>query len=241
MDLLFDMPVLGADGRVAGQLDRLLVSATEAEVTHVAVRSDLASVELLVPLSLVENTLRGGLRLRIPSAQLLAMPRYYAGRTDVPPTGRIDVLQADARAALAGREFVDSLAPGELEHLSRQEQPNAPAARHEAEQHLALSNAMRVRVDTAELGPEAEVQLAGGLRGRLKGLGTEQDRNLVAQLRFFLPDYGELLAPSSRLGDLRERPIMVSATPADLEQHAVTPVANYVELEGSDARAARGE
>jgi len=241
MDLLFEMPAKGSDGQDVGKLDRLLVSAGESEVTDVVIRSEMVSEELLVPLSLVQATERGELLLRILSAQLPAMPRYYEGRSDVPPVGRMDVRSPEGTAGLAGREFVDGLAPGELEQLQRQKRPHRRAAREDAEQRLALSDAMRVRVDTAELGPETEVQLIGGLRAQLRGIGTEQDRNLAVQLREFHHDYGELLVPDSRFGDLRDRPIPVSGTPAELEQHTSTPVAQHVELEDSDARAARTE
>lgn len=238
MNLLFEMRVTGYDGEAAGTLDRVLVSAGEGEVTHVVIRSDIVSEDLLVPLSLVQSTDRGELRLRIPAAQLAAMPRYYEGRSNVPPVERMEI-PPESQTTLAGREFVDSLAPGEIEQL-RQKRPS-PAARQDAEQRLALSNAMRVRVDATELGPDTDVETAGGLRARLIGLGTDQDRNLTVQLRITHPDYGELLVPGSRLGDLRDRPIQISATPAELEQHAATPVAQYVELEESNAAAAHQE
>ena len=75
MNLLFGMPVKGSDGQDGGKLDRLLVAAAEHEVTHVVVRSDMVSEDLLVPLSLVQDTERGELHLRLPAAQLMAMPR----------------------------------------------------------------------------------------------------------------------------------------------------------------------
>jgi hypothetical protein len=241
MNLLFEMPVKGSDGQDAGQLDRVLISAGEGEVTHVVVRSELVSEELLLPLSLVQDTDRGELTLRVPAAQLSSMPRYYEGRSDVPPVGRMDIPSPEEQASLAGREFVDGLAPGELEQLRKQARRRRPGARLDAEQRLALADAMRVRVDTAELGPGDEVELTGGLRAQLRGIGTEQDRNLAVQLRVYHADYGELLVPDSRFGDLRDRPIRVSATPAELEQRASTPVAEYVELKTSDAQAAHRE
>ena len=79
------------------------------------------------------------------------MPRYYEGRSDVPPIGRMDVVTPQGTAGLAGREFVDGLAPGELEQLRKQKRRRKRAEREQAEQRLSLSDAMRVRVDTAEL------------------------------------------------------------------------------------------
>jgi hypothetical protein len=83
--------------------------------------------------------------------------------------------------------------------------------------------------------------MTGGLRAQLRGIGTEEDRNLAVQLRVFHHDYGELLAPGSQLGDVRDRPIQVSAQPAELAQRAGPPVARYVGLEGADAPAAHRE
>src|SRR5207249_1543961 len=96
------------------------------------------------------------------------------------------------------------------------------------EQQLALKESIGLREDTDELGPEVEVELAGGLRAQLKGIGTEPDRNLAVQLRIAHHDYGELLVPASRFGDLQDRPIRMSASPAELGQHAATPAAEYV-------------
>ena len=114
MELRLEAHVQTTDG-MGGTLADVVIDPVRKSVTHVVVRSELVSEELLLPLSLVQDTDHGELTLRVPAAQLPAMPRYYEGRSDEPANGRIDIVTPEGTSTLAGRQFVDGLAPGELE------------------------------------------------------------------------------------------------------------------------------
>ncbi|WP_437291917.1 hypothetical protein [Sorangium sp. So ce406] len=135
MQIDFDMPVVAGGGLEAGVLDRVLVDRERGIVTHVVLRSPLASEELLVPMDLVQGTAGGRLQLRPGRDELMALPRYYEGRTTAQPAGRVDT----------------SLVP----------QP--PERRQELEEALGVTDdtvelGPETRVMTAD---EAEVQLVG--------------------------------------------------------------------------------
>ncbi|WP_437683537.1 hypothetical protein [Sorangium sp. So ce131] len=90
MQIDFDMPVVADGGLDAGVLDRVLVDRERGVLTHVVLRSPLASEELLVSMDLVQGTAEGRLRLRSGRDELIALPRYYEGRTTAQPAGRVD-------------------------------------------------------------------------------------------------------------------------------------------------------
>ncbi|WP_437873386.1 hypothetical protein [Sorangium sp. So ce363] len=90
MQIDFEMPVMADGGLDAGVLDRVLVDRERGVLTHVVLRSPLASEELLISMDLVQGTADGHLRLRPGRDELLALPRYYDGRTTAQPPGRVD-------------------------------------------------------------------------------------------------------------------------------------------------------
>jgi len=90
MKLLFEMMVFGSDGQRAGWLDRVLVEPTRREVTHVVVRTERVSEEVLLAMSQVQGSADGRLLLHVTSDRLENLPRYYEGRVSSPPAGRVD-------------------------------------------------------------------------------------------------------------------------------------------------------
>jgi hypothetical protein len=90
MLLDFGMPAVDAAGLDAGVLDRVLVDGDRRAVTHLVLRTPVASEDVLVPMDLVEGTADGRLRLRPGRDGLRSLPRYYEGRTSEPPRGRVD-------------------------------------------------------------------------------------------------------------------------------------------------------
>lgn len=90
MNLRFEMAVVGSDGDDLGWLDRVLVNARTRELTHVVIRANRLSEEVLLNLSEVEGNVGGRLILRVADGDLDHKPRYYEGRKSVPPALRVD-------------------------------------------------------------------------------------------------------------------------------------------------------
>ncbi|WP_437878858.1 hypothetical protein [Sorangium sp. So ce513] len=135
MQIDFDMPVIAGGGLDAGVLDRVLVDRERGVVTHVVLRSPLVSEELLVSMDLVQGTAEGRLKVRAGRDELLALPRYYEGRTTAQPAGRVDTSRV----------------------------PQPPERRQELDEALGVTDdtvelGPETRVMTAD---EAEVQLVG--------------------------------------------------------------------------------
>jgi hypothetical protein len=135
MRLDFGMATVDAAGLDAGVLDRVLVDGDRRSVTHLVLRTPVASEDVLVPMDLVEGTAGGRLRLRPGRDGLRSLPRYYEGRTSEPPRRRVDT----------------SLVPG------------SPAQRQPLEEALALSDdTVELGEDTSvRTADAAEALLAG--------------------------------------------------------------------------------
>jgi hypothetical protein len=90
MEFHFGMLVVDADGDEAGTLDHVLIAPLTREVTHIVVRSQHVSEDVLLSISLVQGNAGSRLVLHAASSDLANMPRYYEGRTTSPPAGRVD-------------------------------------------------------------------------------------------------------------------------------------------------------
>ncbi|MCC6177998.1 MAG: hypothetical protein IT305_22075 [Chloroflexi bacterium] len=104
MEFVFGMNVTGSDGTEAGILDHVLVAPQSREITHIVLRSEEVSEDVLLPISLIQGNAGERLLLQVASGDLGRMPRYYEGRTSSSPAGRVDVStvheSADARLRL---------------------------------------------------------------------------------------------------------------------------------------------
>lgn len=89
MYLAFGMIVVGSDGVEVGTLDRALVDPARRQLTHVVVWSPRLQADMVVPLSLVQGSTNRRLLLHSTSSALENMPRYEAGRTELPPFHRV--------------------------------------------------------------------------------------------------------------------------------------------------------
>ena len=89
MYLAFGMIVVGSDGVEVSTLDRALVDPARRQLTHVVVWSPRLQADVLVPLGLVQGSTNRRLLLHSTSSALENMPRYEAGRTELPPFHRV--------------------------------------------------------------------------------------------------------------------------------------------------------